>query len=131
MYNFRYLVFVKNKFVHQFFVGYKSTIDLNDVVGQKKFRGKPQRFLRRQVDSCFQDFESNLWLDREFRSLKGDLAIDELVVHELQADLKNFAIQLELNSVLGLRFFFLRLLVAILAELGFLHATVERVLEVL
>ena len=72
-----------------------------------------------------------MWLDRELRPLKGDLAIDEFVVHELQADLENFAIQLELNSVLGLRLFFIRLLVAILAELGFLHATVERVLEVL
>ena len=58
MYNFEHLVFVENKFVHPLFHGgSKSTINLS-LIGchrpVKSVRGKPRRFLRRQVDSCFQ-----------------------------------------------------------------------------
>ena len=82
-----------------------------------------------QVDRRLEHLQSQLRLDGELRPLEADLAVDELVVHKLDADLQDLRRDLQLDSVRRLLFFIV-LALAVL-RLALLHPTVESIGQVL
>ena len=73
--------------------------------------------------------QSQLGLNREFRPLEADLAVDELVVHKLDADLENVRRHLQLDAIARLLFFVVLTLAVLRLTLS--HARVEGVRQVL